>query len=169
MAADVVGHGLGDEDLARLGLAGDASGEVDDPADEIAVIVDRLAGPGAGVIRSRWRAASDRSISASASPTCVPARVVRSICRRRRLRRLRSLKTPATTKPRSTTSTAAAARITQIGQKPSLRASVGFPAMSDSSANEPLVSAQAPTTKPQTATEMNRWTTNRCTRPPPAR
>src|SRR2546429_8713935 len=44
MAADVVGNGLGDEDLARLGLTGDASGEVDDPADEIAVVVDRLAG-----------------------------------------------------------------------------------------------------------------------------
>src|SRR5437588_9281468 len=44
MAADVVGHGLGDEYLARLGLTRDASGEVDDPADEIAVVVDRLAG-----------------------------------------------------------------------------------------------------------------------------
>src|SRR2546430_15248829 len=44
MAADVVGYGLGDEDLARLGLTGDAGGEVDDPADEIAVVVDRLAG-----------------------------------------------------------------------------------------------------------------------------
>ncbi len=42
-AADVVGHGLGDEDLARVGLARDAGGEVDDPADEVAVVVDRLA------------------------------------------------------------------------------------------------------------------------------
>src|SRR2546430_3193897 len=44
MAADVVGDGLGDEDLARLGFTGDPSGEVDDPADEIAGVVDRLAG-----------------------------------------------------------------------------------------------------------------------------
>jgi len=42
--ADVIVDGLGDEDLARLGLARDAGGEVDDPADEIAVVVDRLAG-----------------------------------------------------------------------------------------------------------------------------
>ena len=42
--ADVVGDGLGDEDLARLGFTRDSGGEVDDPADEIAVVVDGLAG-----------------------------------------------------------------------------------------------------------------------------
>src|SRR5205823_2480747 len=74
-AADVVGHRFGDEDLAWLGLAGDPGGEVDDPADEIAVVVDRLAGvhadakgspsPAAATSRmSRWMSTAHWTASA---------------------------------------------------------------------------------------------------------
>src|SRR6266542_3003657 len=126
----------------------------------------RFTGPSGAGFRSRRLAASERSMSARASPTSLPARDARSAARsatRRRRRRARPLNRPASTNPRSISSAAAAARITQTGQKPRARARPGSPAISDRSENEPLVRTHTPTRKPHTATETNRWSTKRCT------